>query len=84
MIHDLLSSPDNSVFAINAEVKGSTLHCGALYLDPQIPFDLIRLSDNSATLDIELPEELRHQPQAIRAWNIDLKIRPDEQVQRPV
>lgn len=84
MTHELLVDPFRSVFAINAEVKGSTLHCGALYLDPLIPFDLIRLADNAAIIDVEVPADLRNQPQASRAWNVTLKIHRHEQIQHSV
>jgi hypothetical protein len=60
--HDLLVNPFKTIFAVNCRVEGTTLHCGALYVDPRNPFHIIRLADNSATLDVSLPEELIDQP----------------------
>jgi len=85
MHHELLVDAANSIFAVNCEVQGTTLHCGALYIDPLMPFQSIRLADSSASIEIELPEELLNQPSAIRAWEIPLNIRSHDQVlQRPV
>lgn len=74
MSFDLLLDPINTVFAVNCRVEGSTLHCGALYLEPQIQSQLIRLSDRGASLTVELPLELLHQSDATRAWDIDIPI----------
>lgn len=73
--HDLLIDPANTVFAVNCRVEGSTLHCGALYLEPAIPFKLTRLAYNDVKFDVELPDELLNQPQPTRSWEIPLKIR---------
>lgn len=72
--HEVLHDIFNSVFAVNCHVEGTTLLCGALYVDPQVQFDVIRLSDNTAKLDVELPAELRGQPHATKAWDVPLKI----------
>ena len=74
MSFDLLLDPINTVFAVNCRVEGSTLHCGALYLEPQIQSQFIRLSYSDASLMVELPLELLHQPDATRAWDVDLPI----------
>lgn len=82
MQHDLLLDPINTVFAVNCVVEGSTLHCGALYLEPLIQshvINLIRSADSGATVQVELPPELVNQPAPYRAWEVELPIR-DEQV----
>lgn len=77
MEHDLLFDRDNTVYAVNCRVEGPALHCGALYLEPLIPRQFIRISDSGATVEIELPAEMLNQPSAFRAWNIDLPIRAE-------
>lgn len=81
MQHDLLLDPINTVFAVNCRVEGSTLHCGALYLEPLIQsqvITLIRSADNSATVQVELPPELVNQPSPYRAWEVELPIRNEQ------
>lgn len=83
--HDLLTDPFNSIYAVNCKVEGTTLHCGAIYVEPRNPFHLIRLSDKSASLDVTLPEELVNQPTLCKGWDIELPIKQaHEQVQHPV
>lgn len=72
--HDLLISVDFTIWAINCRVEGPTLHCGALYVGPQIPFDLIRFAYEGATVDVELPEELRNLRSPVRLWDADLPL----------
>jgi hypothetical protein len=74
MHHDLLLNPINTVYAVNCRVEGSTLNCGALYLEPLIPSQHIRLAYNDASLDVELPLELLNLPDATRAWEVDLPL----------
>lgn len=78
--HELLTDAFNSIYAVNCRVEGTTLHCGALYVEPRNPFQVIRLSDNHASLDVELPPELVDQPDGIRAWNLELNIKTHEQI----
>lgn len=75
MIYDLLLDPINTVFAVNCRVEGTTLHCGALYLEPLIQSQNIRLAYNDASVEVELPEELLNQPAPFRAWSVALSIR---------
>lgn len=75
MHYDLLIDPANTVFAVNCQVQGTTLHCGALYLEPLIHHQLIRLAYDGAILDVELPEELTNQPSAHRAWRVALPLK---------
>lgn len=79
MQHDLLLDPINTVFAVNCRVEGSTLHCGALYLEPLIQHHSIRLAYDGDSIEVELPPELVNQPTPYRAWEVELPIR-DEQV----
>lgn len=83
--HDLLTDPFQSVYAVNCRIEGDTLHCGALYVEPQNPFQLIRLSDNSASLDVELPDDLVNQSSLKKGWDVKLHIASiHEQVQHSV
>ena len=77
--HDLLIDEGCLAWAVNCQEEGSTLHCGALYLEPLIPNHRIRLADNGATIEVEIPPELVNSPTPYRAWGIALPI-SDEQV----
>jgi hypothetical protein len=77
MQHDILIDPINTVFAVNCAVEGSTLHCGALYLEPLVQSQFIRLAYDGATVEIELPPELVNQPTPFRAWQVALPIRDE-------
>lgn len=81
MNHDLLIDPINTVFAVNCRVEGSTLHCGALYLEPLVQHHRIRLAYDGATIEVELPPELVNQSTPYKGWAIQLRI-ANEQVQR--
>lgn len=83
--HDLLIDPFQSVYAVDCRIEGDTLHCGALYVEPRNPFQLIRLADNVASVDVSLPPELVDQPTLQKGWNVKLSIvNAHEQVQRSV
>jgi hypothetical protein len=77
--HDLLIDEDCLVFAVNCQEEGSTLHCGALYLEPLIPNQLIRLAYEGVRIQVELPQEFINAPTPYRAWDVELQI-CDEQV----
>jgi len=77
MQNDLLIDPINTVFAVNCRVEGTTLHCGALYLEPLVQSQFIRLAYEAATVEIELPPELVNNPTPSRAWNVALPIRDE-------
>jgi hypothetical protein len=82
--HDLLIDPLRTVFAVNCKVEGATLHCGALYVEPRVPFQVIRLSDNAASIDVSLPDELVNQPTVTTGWSVQLPIKViHEQVREP-
>jgi hypothetical protein len=77
MQHDLLIDPINTVFAVNCRVEGTTLHCGALYLEPLVQSQFIRLAYETATVEVELPPELVNNHAPFRAWNVALPIRDE-------
>lgn len=72
MQYDLLQDPFKTVYAINCRVEGTTLHCGALYLEPLIPHQDIRLAYGDASLQVGLPAELLNQPTPQKAWQVSL------------
>ena len=82
MNHDLLIDPINTVFAINCRIEDSTLHCGALYLEPLIQSQSIRLAYGEASIQVELPFELLQQSTPYVGWNVELPI-THEQVRKP-
>lgn len=77
MQHDLLIDPINTVFAVNCVVEGSTLHCGALYLEPLVQSQFIRLAYGDASVEVEIPLELVNQTTPHRAWEVTLPIRDE-------
>lgn len=78
MHHDLLVEPEQSlVYAVNCRVEGSTLHCGALYIEPLVQKQSIRLAYGAASMEVELPEELINQPAPHRAWQVALPLRDE-------
>jgi hypothetical protein len=81
--HDVLCDPAHTIWGVHCRVDGAALHCGALYVGPLIPFHLIRLADSCATIDVELPEELRNLSSAVRLWDVALPIVTHEQVRQP-
>ena len=84
MHFDLLLNPIRLVWAVNCQVEEDSIRIGALYLEPQIPDQIIRLSSGSDIFDIVLPEELLRSEQSFRAWNIELPLHThDEQVRQP-
>lgn len=77
MQHDILIDPINTVFAVNCVVEGSTLHCGALYLEPLVQSQFIRLAYGDASLEVEIPPELVNQTTPYRAWQVALPLRDE-------
>lgn len=73
---DILTNPFNTIFAVNCIKKEETLYCGALYLEARQRHEVIRLADKTATIDVRLPTELLDQPQAQRAWDVELPLVP--------
>lgn len=74
MAHDLLTDPFGSIYAVNCTIpEDGVLRCGALYIEPENPFPVIRLSHNSVTLDVSLPPECVNNSSAITAWDVTLR-----------
>lgn len=80
MTYDLLTDVIGTTYAVNCRIEGTTLHCGAFYLEPQIPFESIRLTHTTGSLEIELPEEFRNQSQCVIAWDVSFSLHSYEQV----
>jgi hypothetical protein len=78
MKHDLLVDKDRTIYAVNCTISNDDIAIGALYAEPGISDFLIRLSDKSASVVVELPVDLVHQSTFTRAWNITLPIAPNE------
>ena len=74
MQHDLLMDAAHMVYAVNCQVQDDTLHCGALYLEPLVPFNTIRLAYEAANVMVELPSELVNQSEPFMAWSIHLPL----------
>jgi hypothetical protein len=74
MQHDILMDAAHMIYAINCRVEDATLHCGALYLEPLIPFKSIRLAYDDASVTVELPHELVNQAEPFRLWSVELPI----------
>ena len=84
MAYDLLIDPFNTVFAVDCELQGDSLHCAALYVSPQVPFEFIRLAGNGAMIDVQLPESARNQGESLTALRVQLPLHHDEPLQRTV
>ena len=74
--HDILIDEDCLVYAVNCQEEGSTLQCGALYLEPLIPTQFIRLAYGGVRIQVEIPPELVNVPTPHRAWDVALPICP--------
>lgn len=74
MQHDLLMDAAHMVYAVNCQEQEGILRCGALYLEPLVPFKTIRLAYQGASVSVELPDELVNQPEPFRSWSIDLPL----------
>lgn len=70
----VLRSILNNVYAVDCELTEDALICGGLYLDPRIMTAVIRLANQEATLDVELPEELLNRPDPICSWAVTLNL----------
>lgn len=72
--HDLLVDRFATVFAVNCEFdeEEEIMTIGALYLEADLRFSNITLTDRSATIEIELPPELLEVQASQKAWNIQL------------
>ena len=78
MQFDVLLNPGRFAWAVNAKVGENSVRIGALYLEPNVPTPNIRLESGSDIFDVVLPEEYLRQPDALRAWNVELPFQQDE------
>jgi len=72
--YDLLKNPINLVWAVNCVVEEDSLRVGALYLEPNIPTPIIRLSYQTDHIEVVLPDEYLRSSDSMRAWNVELPI----------
>lgn len=77
MQSDLLVDSDKKIYAVNCTIERDYVHVGALYAEPGIPDFVIRLSDSSASVSVELPVELVQQTTFVRAWDVTLTVAHD-------
>lgn len=74
---DLLLDPFFRVFLVDCFINENytELHCGGVYLEPNVPFEVIRLSDKKTPImDIRLPDEIRNLPDPIKMWTTTFEI----------
>ena len=73
--YDLLRNPINLMWAVNCTMTQDSVRIGALYIEPDIPEENIRLESGSDKIDVVIPEEFLRQSTALRAWNVELPIK---------
>ena len=78
MQFDLLLNPGRFAWAVNCTVDEDSVRIGALYLEPNVPDQFIRLESGSDIFDVVLPEEYVRQDQSLRAWNVELPLNQHE------
>jgi len=74
---DLLLDPYLRVFLIDCSVNEdfTQLECGAAYLEAEVPFEIIRLSDKKTPImDVRLPDEIRNLLDPIKMWATSFEI----------
>ena len=59
-------------------MEEDSVRIGALYLEPNVPDQFIRLESGSDIFDVVLPSEFLHREEALRAWNVELPLTADE------
>ena len=74
MQYDLLLNPGRFAWAVNCTVEEDSVRIGALFLEPNVPDQFIRLESGSDVFDVVLPEEYVRQGQSLRAWNVALPL----------
>ena len=74
MQYDLLLNPGRFAWAVNCSVGEGSVHIGALYLEPNVPTEIIRLESGNEFIDVVLPEEFLRARTAQRAWNLSLPL----------
>ena len=81
-MHDLLSSADGTVHAINSRVVDNTLEIGILCL-MACRESTIRIADDHHSFVVDIPPELRSSHERVKAFNATLAILDHEQIQLP-
>lgn len=79
---DYLWTEDKTVHAINCLIEGTALEIGILCL-VSCRETTIRLSNESHSLLVEVPPELRSNHERVKAFNAMLNILDHEQIQLP-
>ena len=79
MQFDLMLNPGRFAWAVNVSVEDDSVRIGALYLEPNVPDSNIRLESGNDVCDVVLPDEYLRQPNALRAWNVDLPLISQDQ-----
>ena len=72
--YDLLRNPVNFCWAVNCLVEEDSVRIGALYLEPNVPDQFIRLESGSDIFDVVLPAEFLKRSEPLRAWNCVLPL----------
>lgn len=77
MYVDLLTDEENDVFAVDCVLTGSYLRVGALFVGPNLTTTAIRFLHNGEVFVVEFPESQLNQPDAAKAWDVDLPVLTD-------
>ena len=78
MQYDLLLNPGRFAWAVNCRADEDSVRIGALYLEPHVPSQLIRLESGSDVFDVVLPAEFLKRSEPLRAWNCVLPLNQPE------
>lgn len=81
-MHDLLSSADGTVHAVNSQVVDNMLEVGILCLIA-CRENTIRIADDYHAFVVDIPAELRSSHERVKAFNVALAILDHEQIQLP-
>lgn len=71
---DLLLNPGRFAWAVNCFVEEDSVRIGALYLEPNVPDQFIRLESGSDIFDVVLPAEFLNRSDPLRTWNCVLPL----------
>ena len=73
----MLLDPFFRVFLVDCLISEdfTMLECGGAYLEPNVPFEVIRLSDKKTPImDVRLPDEIRNLTDPIKMWSTTFEI----------
>lgn len=74
MYVDLLIDEENDVYAVDCVIESSHLRVGAFYVGAHLPTTSIRFPHNGEVIQVELPESQLNQPDAVKAWDLNLPL----------